>query len=369
MRLVHLINGLGKGGAENTLFQIIRYRSNTSIEQKVISLGMNHFYEDKIEAEGIPVIDVGIKHNPIKALLKISHIVRDADVLNCWLYHSNFIGGLMMFLHPHIKVIWNIRHSNLSPAYNKKGTLLINKVCALMSGLVHKIAYNGKRAQMVHEAIGYKAEAAVVLDNGCDIDEYCFKKLGREKLLHELDIRKNKRIILSLTKDAPIKDWPSFVKAFAKCKMQKKDIVAVMCGQGIVPDNVAIINACNELGLKIGEDIFLLGLRHDVPELLSAADLYVLHSAGEAFPNSLLQAMSCGCLSITTDVGDARRIINDECRVIIPGDIQALADKIITFLGMGKNARDLLKKADCERVKKYFNIRDIVKAYEKMYTS
>ena len=57
-RVVHLITGLGKGGAETMLYQIIKYRTKDAPDYVVISLGLSHFLEDRIEKEGVEVLDL-----------------------------------------------------------------------------------------------------------------------------------------------------------------------------------------------------------------------------------------------------------------------------------------------------------------------
>lgn len=54
-RVTHIITGLGKGGAETMLYQVIKFRTNNSLEHKVISLGGSSFYEDRIRALGVSV--------------------------------------------------------------------------------------------------------------------------------------------------------------------------------------------------------------------------------------------------------------------------------------------------------------------------
>ena len=232
------------------------------------------------------------------------------------MYHSNFIGYFLGKIAGVKKIIWCIRHSNLDPNVNTPATLKINKICAKLGKNVDFIAYNGEKAKLAHENVGYSSENGIVLDNGCDCEEYRFISEARQCLKDELGIPTDKKIVLSATKDHPIKDIPTFIKAISIAKTKAPDIVAVLCGSGVDGLNASITNICEENGLSVNKDIFLLGMRHDIPNLFSACDLYVLHSKGEAFPNVLIQAMACECLCISTDVGDAKRILNNDWFIV-----------------------------------------------------
>ncbi len=365
--VVHLITGLGKGGAETMLYQVLKYRTDPNLQYKVISLSGGHYYEEPMRALGVTVVEVSFLHRPLSGFLRICREIRDADTLCCWMYHANFVGYLAGRKAGVKKIVLCIRHSDLDPAHNNARTLRINQICARWSKKISTVLYNGNRAREAHEAAGYCHENGYVVDNGCDCEEYKPDAGAAESLRTELGIATNKRIVLSVTKDTPIKDVPTFVRAFGALRRRDGDLSAVLCGPGVETGNERLAALCREAGLAIGEDVFLLGMRHDVPRLLAACDLYVLHSAGEAFPNALIQAMACGCVCVTTDVGDARRILDNDGCVVPPGDPDALAAKMAELLALPKGEAEELRRANRARVQERFEIREIVKQYEEWF--
>lgn len=366
--VTHLITGLGKGGAETMLYQVLKYSDNSNFKHSVISLNGNGYYGALIDQLGVEVIAVNLKHNPFKALSNIIKHLKKTDVLNCWMYHSNFLGYFLGKYCRAKKIIWNIRHSNLDEDKNKSNTLKINRFCAKMSKNIDIVTYNGEEAKRVHEEIGYCKEKSVVLDNGVDTDEYKFISSAKDEISEELNIPNNKRIVLSVAKYHPIKDIPTFIKAFSLVQGEEHDTVAVMCGNGIDESNKELILLCEENGLVVGEDIKLLSLRHDIAKLFSACDVYVLHSAGEAFPNTLVQAMATGTLCVTTDVGDAARILeNDPKSIVQAGDAEALKTKIKDKLHLTDNEICLESQRNIEIVQTKFDIKKIIDEYQNLY--
>lgn len=364
--VVHLIVGLDKAGAETMLYQILK-NSHCNNIYKVVSMGKGNYYKPYIENLGIEVLELNMKQHPFKSIGAAKKILKAADTLCCWMYHSNLVGYLAAKHLGIKKIIWCIRHSDLSPAHNKRRTLFINNICARFSRNVSLILYNGKRARKVHEAVGYCKERGVITDNGCDTNEYKFDPEARTCLLKELNIQPDKKILLSVTRDAPIKDVPTFLEAFVRVHKKENDTIAVLCGSGITVENEKITEFCKKKGIIIEKDIFLLGLRNDIPKLMSACDLYVLHSAGEAFPNTLIQAMSCETLCITTDVGDARRIIGDEECVVQPKNPIVLSKRICEMFMLPEHEKKNKRKKNRNRVCEKYDIRNVVKQYEEFF--
>ena len=366
-QVVHLIASLGKGGAETMLYQVLRCRTREDLSYKVVSLGESHYYEEPIRALGIPVVEVPLRKNPLKALGMILRELRGADTLCCWMYHANLIGYYMGRLAGVKRIVWGIHHSDLSPQINKSATLRLNQWCARISRHVDVVSYTGNAARAVHEQVGYCRTNGVVLSNGCDCAKYCPDASKREAVHQELSIPMETRIVFSATKDIPIKDIPTVVRAFAALHKKFPDTAAVLCGRGVEETNPRIAALCGQSGLTIGQDIFLLSLRNDVNALMAGADLFVLHSAGEAFPVTLVEAMACGCVCVTTDVGDARRILAMDEWVVSPGDDGALCARLEAALSLSQAESAAIRTANRQRVLEHFSIEKIVKEYEELF--
>jgi len=370
IKVTHLISGLAKGGAETALYNLIKYQSDKeNIEYTVVSLGLYHYYEDKLKSLGCRLVDVDILHHPIKGLRTVRREMKAADTVCSWMYYSNLLSYYIARFSSVSGLIWFVRHADLSKSNNGRKTLAVNRLCARKSKsrLVKKIVYNGDLARRLHEEAGYDKTKSLSVYNGCDLDVYKFDPDSRKKVFSKLGIDENSRVLLSVARDSKIKDVPLFVSSLAKLKEEHPDLVGVICGMGIDENNAELTALIKQKGLTLGRDIFLLGRRDDLPELFSACDVYVLHSAGEAVPNALIQAMACECLCVATDVGDVRHIIYDSA-IVPPRNVDAMAEKINSVLSLSEDEKAKLRRQNGDIARKKFDIKNVVLTYEAIFS-
>lgn len=365
-KMVHLITGLGKGGAETMLYQIIKNRNTDTPASAVVSLGLSHYYEEPLKNFGIRVISLDIRHHPLRTLIRLFQIGKNTEILCCWMYLSCFLGYLVGRKHAK-KLIWCIRHSDLSINNNSRKTLLFCRMCARLSPKVDMIAYNGDRARKVHAGKGYRPIKEAVLDNGIDGVEYFPDEEAGERFRRKLGIRDDSRVIVSVARNTAIKDLPTFVRMLSIVREKNQDAVGVMCGYGIDCSDEKLMECCKDNNLTVGKDIFLIGFRENVREVMNAADVYVLHSAGEAFPNTLLQAMACGTLAAATDVGDVGKILGSRELIAKPGDYRRLAEIVSDLIAMDEEEKKMYRKRNREAVLSRYDIRKITESYEELF--
>ena len=111
-----------------------------------------------------------------------------------------------------------------------------------------------------------------------------------------------------------------------------------------------------------------LGHRDDVPERLADADIFVLPSRSEAFPNGVLEAMATGLPIVASAVGGIVELIHDGTTgLLVPaGDAAALADRICRLMNDAAFAARLGGAARDEALARYSFDR-MVASFESLY--
>jgi len=121
--------------------------------------------------------------------------------------------------------------------------------------------------------------------------------------------------------------------------------------------------------LQLEKNVFILGRRSDVREILAISDLLGLTSYVEGFPNVILEAMSSNIPCIGTNVGEIKHIIGDAGYIIKPGDIQDIQNKLEDFYSLTKNGKLELMNKSYIQIKKQFDLKTLGKKLINFYSS
>ncbi|QGU05144.1 Putative glycosyltransferase EpsF [Corynebacterium comes] len=349
------------------LYNVTRYgNSKSGFRHVVVSLGEGDHFIPLLRELDIEVVELRVRKSPIKTLREFNRIVRNSNVICSWSYHSNLLTIWPKFLY-RPRLVWIINHQDTARKTNKLTTWLIMKMCATLSRSVDSIAYNGAAALKSHSHLGYRAREESVVPNGCDTKLYSPAAASRNYLNEVIGERLEGALtILSAARWHPIKDHATFIQAFAKVKRKSNErVVAVLCGPGVDDENVQLVDSLEGEDLEIGKDVFLLGSRNDLPQLMAICSLFVLHSKAEAFPNVLVQAMSSGAKIVSTDVGIVSELTNGAINPVPPNDPYALAREMLDQLNSLKPQRDLLGRDLRQIITDDYSITSVVSLYEK----
>ena len=149
-----------------------------------------------------------------------------------------------------------------------------------------------------YEKMGVLKNKIVIIPNGIDISQYAdLPPRGRFRLKYK--IPENERMILSLGRIHKIKGIDLLVEAFSKIHSHMSDIKLVVAG----PNGGSLAQIQQQVReLHLENDVIFAGPLYgkDKLEAYIDADVFVLPSRYETFPNSVLEAWACGTLVIAT---------------------------------------------------------------------
>lgn len=141
-----------------------------------------------------------------------------------------------------------------------------------------------------------KTEVVYVPGVGLDVDKFKNTVIDRVQKRCELGVPENATVLLSVGELNKNKNHIIGIRAMALCK--NENLYYLVCGQGPLKDPLKK----EAVKLGVGDRVFFLGSRNDIPEILKASDIFIFPSLREGLPVSLMEAMASGLPCIASNI-------------------------------------------------------------------
>ncbi len=123
-----------------------------------------------------------------------------------------------------------------------------------------------------------------MIRNGIDTKEYNFSELSRQKIRNEFQCNNKTVLIGTIGRLVYQKGISYYVKSAKKVLQTKKNIKFIIVGEGEKRGEIEKLI----IDLKIKKNVILTGFRNDIKEIISALEIFVLHSVAEGMPMIIL---------------------------------------------------------------------------------
>jgi glycosyltransferase involved in cell wall biosynthesis len=369
LRVVHVITGLGRGGAESTLLQLCSASHGSDWQHTVVSLTDRGEVAAALEAAGIPVIDLGMKSplSMVPATWRLRKILRDLDpdIVQTWMYHADFIGGLASRLAGIRSLVWGIRSSLTDSRTIKRRNRALVRVCARMSGSVPaRIVACANAAAETHAQVGYRRDKMIVIQNGIDVARFTDVAAADAEQQSAGGSSGDRPLLGMVARFTPQKDHRNLFGALKILVERGESFQCTLVGNAMDSANDLLVRWIGEFSLD--DHVVLMGPRNDLPDIMRALDLHVLSSAVEGFPNVLAEAMACGTPCVSTDTGDAAYIVGDTGWLVPKDDPGALAAAISDALTERRESPQVWqnRRAACRtHIQEHFGLQRMIDRY------
>ena len=362
-----MVTGLSTGGAEMMLLKLCSRLNRRRFAPTVISLTDKGTIGPRIEATGTPVYALGAHrgHLSLPGLFRLRKLVSNLcpDLIQGWMYHGNLAATLVAADRP---VVWGIRQSLYDLDKERVLTRCVIRIGAAISRCPRVILYNSHVGARHHEAFGFDASRTRVIPNGFETEVFRPNDDAVRSIRREVGLSDDAVLIGLIGRYHPMKDHATFLKAATLTREEFPNVNYVLAGHGVDAGKSELNAMIVKAGL--GDCVFLLGERRDMPELNAALDIACSASAwGEGFANAIGEAMSCGVPCAVTDVGDSAEIVGDTGRVVPAGDASALASAWKSLIMLRREDRQVLGRRARQRVIENFSLEAVVTQYEELY--
>jgi glycosyltransferase involved in cell wall biosynthesis len=367
---LHIITDLRSGGAEYVLFRLLA-NDNINTHSVVILGQIKGTIGNELLKRGIEVFSLNISWRKldITSFYELYKTIKrvNPNIVQTWMYHANLVGSLIAKIAGEYSTIWCLHAASIDTLSFK--TKVISVFNSLISyWLPTKIICVSSKTLQVHKQWGYCANKLELIYNGVDTNEFIPKIDSRAKIRKEWKVDNDTILIGCIARWDHHKDHKTLLSC-TKILEEKKiyNFKIVLVGDGMSWDNRRLSEMI--INLKLNKCIILGGFRSDVSCLFPALDLNVLSSISEAFPNVLIEAMSCGVPCVATDVGDAKVIVGDTGWIVPPSDPISLARAFeVSFAKIVINDNWKIRKNSCRtRVEKKFTLNHMLESYNKLW--
>lgn len=157
----------------------------------------------------------------------------------------------------------------------------------------------------------------------------------------ELGIKDGEAAIGTISCLKPQKSPEDFVKLASLVRKDVPGVKFLLAGDGVLRADVERLIRKYDLA----DSLMLLGWRRDIPEILSALDVFVLTSLWEGLPITVLESMAASCPVVVTDTGGVGEVVEDGRNGFLVGrrDVEKMSDRVVGLLkdasGRGRMAR------------------------------
>lgn len=356
--MVHVItNFAGVGGAEMMLARLIQYTED-QYQHVIISLmKTSEVYQSTLDRCQAHYALGWNGLNTLGTIKKIRVLLKKLQpkTVQCWMYHANALTSLSVIgLAQKSNVVWGIHHSLASPKDESISTKIALGLSKILSKQPSTIIYCAHSSKQQHVEFGFENAHQHVIANGVFLDKF------------HPNPHVNKLTVMGFAgRYHTAKGYPYLFETMGLLK--NENIIFKIAGAGASLDNPEVKALFEQYQLD-PEKLQFLDQISDMPTFYQSIDAFLMTSITEGFPNVLVEAMASGLPCISTDVGDAKYIVQDLGSIVPPRNAQALADAILAYADKSEADKQALKKATRERIEQNFSIATVSRQYMQVWS-
>jgi glycosyltransferase involved in cell wall biosynthesis len=360
-RILYLIKGLGRGGAEQLLASAAPYLDSSRFEYEVAYLlPWKDALVPSMEAAGIPThcLDGG---RGIGWTRRLHALVRHNGI-NLVHIHSPYaaIGTRMAIGRQAARLVYT--EHNVWSRYHR-ATYWGNAITYGRNDYVFAVSDSVRESVRYPRLMrGLSMPKIETLYQGLDPAAVSTWG-GADGVREEFSIPEGAPIVGTVANFKPHKGHAELVRAVVEVRRAIPDVRFVLVGVGPLEEDIRA--EAERLG--VADSVIFTGFRDDVPRLMGAFDVFTLASRYEGLSIALIEAMALGKAVVVTKAGGLPEVVNDgrDGLLVETDDVGALADGLITLLH-DDALRGRLGRAARRRAGD-FDIRQTVRRTEEVY--
>lgn len=300
-KLLCIVNTMNSGGAETFLMKVYRKLDRTKYQMDFcINVKEECFYNKEIRELGGKIHIIPSKSENVKEFKKqLTEIIKRENYKYVLRITSNALGFMDLKIAKKAGAeICSCRSSNSSD-----GTSIIVKILHRLGRIIYggyvdvKFAPSLLAAEYTFGKNAVKKGEVSSLHNAVDLSVYKFYQEERNKIREELGIEE-KLVVGHVGRFSEQKNHSFLIDVFNEIKKKNDNAILMLVGgNGDLEESVH--KKVENLGLE--DSVVFIGIRSDIPQCMSAMDVFVMPSFFEGMPNTVIEAQATGLPCVIAD--------------------------------------------------------------------
>lgn len=355
MKVLHIINSLGTGGAEKLLVESLHLYEQFNVEVELFLLDGSEtpFFKELKKTFTGRIIKSQAKSIYSPSLIReIYKTIIDGDysIVHVHLFPTLYWVAFAKWIYRLPTKLIFTEHSTENKRINNQLYRLFDKW--IYRQYSHITAITPEVKKKLIEKLKISPNKITVIYNGIDISRF-------EKCIQN-DIERNDGEIslVQVSRFSEHKDQKTVIRALSLLPDKYK---LILVGDGLRREEAQQL----AISLKLNDRVTFMGVRMDIPEILSSSDIIIQSSNWEGFGIAALEGMACAKPVIASDVPGLANIVDGYGILFSKGNEADLASKIKS---LDNNTRIELGRKCFERAKE-FGIDKMVEKMVKIYNN
>ncbi|WP_234110726.1 glycosyltransferase [Chryseobacterium sp. R2A-55] len=321
MRVLHVINSLRMGGAEKLIAETFPKLAKAGI---MVDLLLLHQEETPLLHELRELNCCKIFQTDAKSVYSLRNVtwimrhLKNYDVVHAHLFPSTYFLALAKRISfSPIPIIFT-EHSTSNRRFRNKRLKWLNKGFYQIFQKIICITEEVKSAVQNH--VGISDEKLEVIHNGINIEKFD-QALPMDRANVDPGLKDSDFLLVQVSSFRPQKDQATVIRSL---ELLPEHVKLMLVGDGDLKKEQMELAA----ELNLGNRVFFLGNRSDVPSLLKTADAVVLSSNYEGFGLAIVEGMASGRPSIASEVPGLAEVVEGYGILFPKGDASVLANEV-----------------------------------------
>lgn len=298
LRVLNILGTLYTGGIQETLMSYYRNidRSKIQFDFLVTDVENHYYYEDEAISLGARVFRRPLRTKaPIGNMKGLVRVLKEnPEIKIVHIHNSTPLMAIDALIACCLGVPVRMAHSRSAHTQINLLHRLFRPL--LWSTTTHKIGVSTEAGVFLFGEKVMNTGKLILIHNARDLERFRFDVRKRDSLRREMGLE-NCFVLINIGRLVPVKNQGFLLEVFMATQKKIPNLTLLFVGDGELRDVLEQETAQR----RLGDAVRFLGNRDDVPDLLQAADLFVLPSLHEGLPGVAVEAQAAGLPCLLSD--------------------------------------------------------------------